>query len=191
MARSNRISGNSVRAFVRRNEGHVYYQVLAEFDGMTDCVEQVSRPITLATMALEISSGIGIQGPYIINGSTYYHDYEDDAYLGYQYSNCCERGLILVKKAELNPNTARAPKSKSEKLKDLKSCQILHFEGRNFVKVDRTFYEYAGENNFVLVSLDREMQKHYSALFKENKPVTVYSYEELVKTLVCDVISLK
>lgn len=187
MATNKNITAITVRSFVKRNEGKVFIKKTAEFDGMTDCIEQISDNWHEAEYCLDIRRGIGLQGVYIIDGRTYYYAYEDSEFVGYRYSNCVERGIIAVKRSELVTKedkkvkvSAPATGSKQDKLEKATKIEVLNYAERVLVKVDRTFYEYT-RGDFRLVSVNRIQQKIYSEIFKENVSDTVSSFETLKK----------
>lgn len=187
MASNKNITAITVRSFVKRNEGKVFFKKTAEFDGMTDCIEQISDNWHEAEYCLDIRRGIGLQGVYIIDGRTYYYAYEDSEFVGYCYSNCVERGIIAVKRSELVTKedkkvkvSAPATGSKQDKLEKATKIEVLNYAERVLVKVDRTFYEYT-RGDFRLVSVNRIQQKLYSEIFKKNVSDTVSSFETLKK----------
>ena len=187
MATNKNITAITVRSFVKRNEGKVFIKKTAEFDGMTDCIEQISDNWHEAEYCLDIRRGIGLQGVYIVDGRTYYFAYEDSEFVGYRYSNCVERGIIAVKRSELVTKedkkvkvSAPATGSKQDKLEKATKIEVLTYAERVLVKVDRTFYEYM-RGDFRLGSVNRIQQKLYSEIFKENVSDTVSSFETLKK----------
>ena len=187
MAANKNITAITVRSFVKRNEGKVFFKKTAEFDGMTDCIEQIADNWHEAEYCLDIRRGIGVRNAYIIDGRTYYYAYEDSEFVGYRYSNCVERGIIAVKRSELVTKedkkvkvSAPATGSKQDKLEKATKIEVLTYAERVLVKVDRTFYEYT-RGDFRLVSVNRIQQKLYSEIFKKNISDTVSSFETLKK----------
>lgn len=187
MAANKNITAITVRSFVKRNEGKVFIKKTAEFDGMTDCVEQVSDNWHKAEYCLNIRRGIGLQGVYIIDGRTYYYAYEDSEFVGYRYSNCVERGIIAVKRSELVTKEDKKVKvsapvtgSKQDKLEKATRITIAEREGRVYAKVDRTFYEFVN-GTFRLVSVDRSSQNHYAAMFQKGVSADVASFADASK----------
>lgn len=183
MAANKNITAITVRSFVKRNEGKVFIKKTAEFDGMTDCVEQIMDNWHEAKYCLDIRRGIGLQGVYIIDGRTYYYAYEDSEFVGYRYSNCVERGIIAVKRSDLvtkEAKTTKAPSTKQEKLEQATKFEIIAVCREIFVKVDRTYFKY-NKGKFELVSVNREKQNACASLFKADKPRIVDTYATLKK----------
>ena len=187
MAANKNITAITVRSFVKRNEGKVFIKKTAEFDGMTDCVEQIVDNWHEADYCLDIRRGIGLQGVYIIDGRTYYYPYEDSEFVGYRYSNCVESGMIAVKRSELVTKedkkvkvSAPATGSKQDKLEKATKFEIIAVCREILVKVDRTYFKY-NKGKFELVSVNREKQNAYASLFKADKPRVIDTYETLKK----------
>lgn len=187
MATNKNITAITVRSFVKRNEGKVFIKKTAEFDGMTDCVEEIMDNWHEAEYCLDIRRGIGLQGVYIIDGRTYYYAYEDSEFVGYRYSNCVERGIIAVKRSELVTKedkkvkvSAPATGSKQDKLEKATKFEIIAVCREIFVKVDRTYFKY-NKGKFELVSVNREKQNACASLFKAEKPRIVDTYATLKK----------
>ena len=186
MAANKNITAITVRSFVKRNEGKVFIKKTAEFDGMTDCVEQIMDNWHEAEYCLDIRRGIGLKGVYIIDGRTYYFAYEDSEFVGYRYSNCVERGIIAVKRSDLvtkedkKAKTTKAPSTKQDKLEQATKFEIIAVCREIFVKVDRTYFKY-NKGKFELVSINREKQNACASLFKADKPRIVDTYATLKK----------
>lgn len=186
MAANKNITAITVRSFVKRNEGKIFIKKTAEFDGMTDCVEQIMDNWHEAEYCLDIRRGIGLKGVYIIDGRTYYYAYEDSEFVGYRYSNCVERGIIAVKRSDLvtkedkKAKTTKAPSTKEDKLEQATKFEIIAVCREIFVKVDRTYFKY-NKGKFDLVSVNRAKQNEYASLFKANKSRIVDTYATLKK----------
>lgn len=187
MAANKNITAITVRSFVKRNEGKVFFKKTAEFDGMTDCIKQIADNWHEAEYCLDIRRGIGVRNAYIIDGRTYYRAYEDSEFVGYRYFNCVERGIIAVKRSELVTKedkkvkvSAPATGSKQDKLEKATKIEIIAVCREIYVKVDRTYFKY-NKGKFELVSVNREKQNEYASLFKADKPRIVDTYATLKK----------
>ena len=78
----------------------LYLKVESDFDGMTDCVQQINSPFTKAEVTERSNENtLGVNGIWVVGQSRDgFRKYEDENYKGYNVYNCCGSFIIANKK---------------------------------------------------------------------------------------------
>ncbi len=95
-----KITKATFKSFIRKNEGKIFIRSESSFDGMTDCVQQVSSPqFNKAEKADHMhDNNFGIRGVWLVGGSRDYFDaYNDNGFVGFRVHNCCGSFVVAVR----------------------------------------------------------------------------------------------
>jgi hypothetical protein len=100
MEKSKKITLATLKSFIRKNNGNLYINVTSDFNGMTDCVEQVSNGVSKCVYENEYERyTLGIKGVWVVGGTrNYFTSFEDDKFKGIKVSNCCGSFVVMVVK---------------------------------------------------------------------------------------------
>ena len=98
-----KITKATIKSFIRKNVGNLYFYVNSSFDGMTDCVQPVNSGWKKSQSCSNADRHtLGQTGLWLVGGSRdYFTPYENAEYTGYEISNCCGLSIIAVKKGGL------------------------------------------------------------------------------------------
>lgn len=90
----------TLKSFAKRNQDNIYYKVISDFDGMTDCVQSVNSGWKKSNVSDSTNYyKTGILGIYTVDGSrNYFSIYEDNEYFGIKIYNCCGSSILAIKK---------------------------------------------------------------------------------------------
>jgi hypothetical protein len=92
---TNKITLASLKAFAKRNEGHLYIKTKSSFDGMSDMVEQNKEAQWHKAITEKLFS---IEGIWTVGGSRdYFRIYDNGDYFGLEVSNCCGSQILAIK----------------------------------------------------------------------------------------------
>lgn len=90
----------TIKSFIKKNRNGLFINVKSDFNGMTDCVEDVKggfKKITPSTN--ENKYNLGISGAWFVGGSRdYFTAYSDDFMVGYEIYNSCGSFILAFQK---------------------------------------------------------------------------------------------
>jgi hypothetical protein len=92
--KNKKITLATFKSFIKKSP-KLYVEHKSSFDGMTDCVQRVDRPIK------EVSKekAIGMDGVYLVGGSRDRFNYmENDKFVGIEAYNCCGSAILWAPK---------------------------------------------------------------------------------------------
>lgn len=87
-----KITMNTVKSFVRKNEGKLHIRCLSSFDGMVDGVRPVDgkREFTPAQPGAHTEHSLGINGAWFVGRSRdYLTPLTENGFTGFHVYNCC------------------------------------------------------------------------------------------------------
>ncbi len=101
-----KITLSTVKAFVKKHRTNLLINVKSSFDGMTDCVQQLSNEFQPATDDKTVSKSssyydatLGINGIWLVRGSRdYFQPFENETLTGISVSNSCGHFIIAINK---------------------------------------------------------------------------------------------
>ncbi|MDD2475838.1 MAG: hypothetical protein PHI32_08000 [Dysgonamonadaceae bacterium] len=95
-----KITRATFKSFIRKAGDNLLIKVVSEFNGMVDGVEQVEDSFDKATKTdSNVKNTLGFVGIWLVGSSRdYFTHFEDNNYIGIEYSNCCGSGIIAVEK---------------------------------------------------------------------------------------------
>lgn len=90
----------TVKSFLKKNEGKIYFKANSDFNGMTDCVESVKDEFKLATKTDQhMEHSYGIDGAWFVGYSRdYFKPFETDQFTGIYVYNSCGSFYLGLKK---------------------------------------------------------------------------------------------
>ncbi len=103
LKQTKKITKTTLKSFIKRNQGKLFYKVQSDFDGMQDCVDVVKMdwlPVTevnLNVVGGDIVSG-EYKGVWLTHGRNWFELYEDDKYIGIRVYNSCGSSIVAIKK---------------------------------------------------------------------------------------------
>ena len=97
-----KITKATFKSFINKNRENLYILVKSRFDGMVDCVtDNPDRMFKKAEKNDYMSQehNLGINGLWIVGGGRdWFSHFENEHYVGLEYSNCCGSAVIAIKK---------------------------------------------------------------------------------------------
>ena len=93
-----KITKATLKSFINKNRKALYINVKSEFDGMTDgCEDRHDGFKETVKSAYPNEHNLGIVGVWMVH-KNYFYPYNDGTFEGIEYSNCCGRAILAVKK---------------------------------------------------------------------------------------------
>lgn len=95
-----RITLATIKSFIKKNQNGLYIKTKSDFNGMTDCVEEVKSDFKRISPAKTASQyNLGITGAWFVGSSRdYFTKYEDDFMVGYEIYNSCGSFILAFQK---------------------------------------------------------------------------------------------
>jgi hypothetical protein len=92
-----KITKATFKSFVKKNP-NLFIKVKSSFDGMTDCVEQLSGGFVKATNAhYPCDNNLGIQGVWLVgNSRDSFRPFNDGKLSGIEVYNCCGSFIVAT-----------------------------------------------------------------------------------------------
>lgn len=89
------------KKFVRENRSKLLVKVESSFDGMQDMVSGIkdAKFTPAENWDRAIDNSLGIRGLWLVGQSRdWFTAFENDEFIGIEYSNCCGNGIVAIKK---------------------------------------------------------------------------------------------
>ena len=97
-----KITKATVKSFIRKNINELYVKTISDFNGMTDCIEQVENNFkkVVGNLDFKCENTLGLNEVWFVNGSgDRFAEYSTDDFCGYITSNCCGSWIVAIKKS--------------------------------------------------------------------------------------------
>ena len=99
--KTKKITLATFKAFIRKNQGHLWIRNHMNFDGMYDCVmpcgDRSFRPVTSPSNPHD--ADLGIAGVWMVGGSrNCFEAFNGDGFTGIRVDNCCGSFTLAVQK---------------------------------------------------------------------------------------------
>lgn len=94
-----KITKATFKSFVKKNP-NLFIKVKSRFDGMTDCVEQLSGGFgKIANAVYPCDNNLGLQGVWLVGGSSRnrFYPYNDGKFSGIEVYNCCGSFIVATR----------------------------------------------------------------------------------------------
>ena len=95
-----KITRATMKAFITKNKENLFSLCKSDFDGMTDCVQQVKsapKKVDSSLIDFEKKNTLGIESIWLVGSSRdYFSPYEDAMFKGIKISNSCGSSVIAV-----------------------------------------------------------------------------------------------
>ncbi len=89
----------TIKSFLKKNEGKIFIKTKSDFNGHTDCVEQVQDHFKLAKQVENSKYTLGVGGAWFVGSSRdRFENFENEIYSGYEVWNCCGSFIIAKPK---------------------------------------------------------------------------------------------
>ena len=98
-----KISLATIKSFINKNKSQIYLKQESDFDGYTDCVQQVKDDFSLCNHDATLNKNtLGLKGAwFVLQGRDYFRAYEDEQFTGFYIYNCCGSFSIVIKKNKI------------------------------------------------------------------------------------------
>lgn len=98
-----KITKATFKKLIKNHSNQLYAKTHSDFDGMTDCVEQVDDSFKqLEKTNMSFENTLGYRNIWLVGSSRdYFKPYEDETFKGIKVSNCCGSFTVAYKKQEV------------------------------------------------------------------------------------------
>jgi len=80
----------SFKSYIKKHRDSLFILNESDFDGMTDCVQQLHQAPRKASFKDYTEQDLGINGIWLVGSSRdYFTAFEDEVFKGIEVSNCC------------------------------------------------------------------------------------------------------